>query len=214
MNVDIMEKPNDHGLNVFTFDQSKLPKNITIVKHDKSIEGTAYFDYDQDNIFNYLWPTKPISGNLHALHLNAITCRHQHNINFTIYPDVVWALAFTFSLKNPLAYTYSAGKDNKDMESAKRQLMYDEAHKKAFNSGSDRNKLRQGRSVDGEFQISLKGKYNKIEGTVPTRYSNEFEYGTKIQQKINYFLEKLLYIKKIAQDAKEATGEPLENLIL
>ena len=207
------EKPKDHAKNIFTFDKLKSPKNVSITKHEPTnIEGTAYFDYDEHNIFNYIWPTKSISGNFPVLNINIETCRHQHDMSFKIYPDVVWALAFTFSLKNPLAYTYSAGKDNKNRfdednkDSAKGELIYAEAHKKAYNSGNDRNKLRQGKAIDGELTISLKGKYNKIEDSVPTRYRNEFEYGPKIEQKLNYFLDKLLYIKKIAQNAKEATG--------
>lgn len=200
-------KENDHDKNIFTYDKTKLPKNISINNHLlKKIEGTAKFDYSGP-LLNYIWPTKSVYGTLPAILIKSETCRHQHNLNLKIYPDIRWELAFLFALKNPLAYTYSAGKDNKsEVRDVKADLIYTEAYKKAMNSGTDGNKLKKGEEIDSEFFVSLKAKYNKVKNAVPDRFAGENETGDKWVKKIRDFVNILIKLKKLAQDVKEKAG--------
>ncbi|MDQ8014866.1 MAG: hypothetical protein REI96_20630 [Flavobacterium nitrogenifigens] len=214
----LKDGPKNHKKSIFTFDQLKLPKNVTILDQKPvKIDFESWFDYSVfDNsewALKYIWPTKNIiDSKIKTLGITADTCRHHHNINLTVFPDIKWELAFMFALKNPLAYTYSAGKDNKDVDDkAKRDLIYADAHKKAYNSGNDRNKLRQGKEIDSEFFLTLKGKFNKVESTFPTRYENEQEYGAKFAQKVSDFLDILAKLKSIANNTKNAAGGAARN---
>jgi hypothetical protein len=194
-----------------------LPSNVTIINQKPTkIDFEAWFDYslfDNSEIaLKYIWPTSNVFGaEINTIPFKATTCRPNHNIDLKIYPDIRWELAFMFALKNPMAYTYSAGKDNKDNDSAKRDLIYAEAHKKAYASGNDRNKLRQGKDLDVDFFLTLKGKFNKVSDAVPARYNNEFEHGKKWAKKISDFLDVLMKLKKLAQNAKDKAGGAARN---
>ncbi|MFC4163063.1 hypothetical protein ACFOWU_05315 [Epilithonimonas zeae] len=88
---------NDHDKNIFTYDRSKLPKNISITSNQpKVIEGTAFFDYDRMNMMKYFWLPNDFKNAQRYSHLkiNAMTCRHQVYPNITILPDIEWELAF------------------------------------------------------------------------------------------------------------------------
>jgi hypothetical protein len=203
--------------NQLTVVGEKLPSNITILNQTPTkIDFESWFDYslfDNSEIaLKYIWPTSDFLGaKINTLPIKSTTCRHNHDIKLKIYPDIRWELAFMFALKNPLAYTYSAGKDNKDNDSAKRELIYAEAHKKAYASGNDRNKLRQGKEIDSEFFLSLKGKFDKVSDAVPARYNHELEFGEKWSKKIGGFIDTLTKLKKIAQNAKDKAGGAARN---
>lgn len=191
-------KPNDHERGIFVYDKNKLPSNFVIGNHtQKSIEGTAKFDYDSNNIFNYIWPTKPVAGDFPHLNLTSVTCRHRHHVRLTIYPDVVWSLAFTFALKNPLAFTHSNLTGGK---------IFEEAQSKARKSGYDRYRLSQGGQVPDEFSLSLKAKWDKKESTGPAVYGIEKEYALKYSKKISDFMGVLLRIKQLAEKVKNTAG--------
>lgn len=96
-------KPNDHGKNIFVFDKSRLPKNINITKHDaKSIEGTAHFDFDVDDLPKYFWLSKNNSSAMSQLPLMVSTCRHKHNIVLKAVPEIEWTINFFYNTPDPV----------------------------------------------------------------------------------------------------------------
>jgi hypothetical protein len=91
------EKPNDHGKNIFTFDKAKLLKSFSITNHQpKSIEGTAFFDYERSDMMQYFLLPNKFSDIPRYSHIkiNALSCRHQNYYNLTVLPDIEWELAF------------------------------------------------------------------------------------------------------------------------
>lgn len=195
---------------------SQLPTNVTIIKDvGKQLEFEAWFDYkffdDTLIALKYIWPTSDLLGaKINTLHLVAETCRVNKNINIKIYPDIKWELGFVFSLKNPLGYTFGAkatkSKKSQEQKDLIAERIYKEAHKKAFDSGTDRSKLRQDKNLDTEFFLSLKGKFDKVEGAYPTIYNHEKEYGHKWAKKISDFLDILMKLKKMAKKAQDEAG--------
>lgn len=90
-------KPNDHDKNIFTYDRSKLPRNITITNNlAKRIDGTVAFDYDRLNMLKYFWLPNDFKNTQRYSHLRigALSCRHQIYPHITVLPDIEWELAF------------------------------------------------------------------------------------------------------------------------
>jgi hypothetical protein len=99
------DKPEDHGKNIFTFDKSKLSKNISITKHEpKSIEGTAYFDFSVIDLPKYFWLSKNNSNALSQLPITVSTCRHQHNLLLKVVPEIEWTVNFFYNTPDPVWY--------------------------------------------------------------------------------------------------------------
>jgi|GEM_PF-1493943 len=100
-----VDKPKDHGKNIFTFDKSKLPKNIRITKHEpKSIEGTAYFEFDLVDLPKYFWLSENNSKAISKLPISAATCRHKHNIFLKVVPEIEWTVNFLYNTPDPVWY--------------------------------------------------------------------------------------------------------------
>ncbi|OXA85638.1 hypothetical protein [Flavobacterium hercynium] len=89
-------KDNDHGKKIFSFDKTKLPKNISIGEQSKNLEGTVFFDYERLNMMQYFWLPNNFSkiSRYSQIKINALSCRHQNYLNLTILPDIEWELAF------------------------------------------------------------------------------------------------------------------------
>lgn len=88
---------NDHAKNIFSFNKTKLPKNVSITKHEpKNIEGSAYFDYKRSDMMQYFLLPNNFSKVVKYSHINinALSCRHQNYYNLTVLPDIEWELAF------------------------------------------------------------------------------------------------------------------------
>ncbi|MDW8850043.1 hypothetical protein SD960_08070 [Flavobacterium sp. MMLR14_040] len=103
------EKPNDHGKNIFTFDKAKLPKNISITKHEpKSIEGTAFFEFDLADLPKYFWLSDDNSKAISKVPITAATCRHQHNILLKVVPEIEWTINFLYNTQDPVWYGQSS----------------------------------------------------------------------------------------------------------
>jgi hypothetical protein len=99
------DEPGDHGKNIFTFDKAKLPKNISITKHEpKSIEGTAYFEFDLVDLPKYFWLSENNSKAISKLPISAATCRHKHNIFLKVVPEIEWTVNFLYNTPDPVWY--------------------------------------------------------------------------------------------------------------
>lgn len=103
-----VDKPKDHGKNIFTFDKLELPKNISITKHEpKSIEGTAYFEFDLVDLPKYFWLSENNSKAISKLPITAATCRHKHNILLKVVPEIEWTINFMYNTPDPIWYGQS-----------------------------------------------------------------------------------------------------------
>ena len=90
-------KSNDHEKHIFTYEQSRLPKNISVTSNlAKNIDGTVFFDYDRSNMLKYFWLPNDFKNTQRYSHLkiNAMSCRYQIYPTITVLPDIEWELAF------------------------------------------------------------------------------------------------------------------------
>lgn len=175
---------------VYVYDK-KITDAPSVSQTYSATEGLVDKTIDSFWVLNYFW----ISESLAQVYFLPIsTCRYPNQVaKIRVYPDITWSLAFTFSLKNPLAFTHS------NQEAGR---IFKEAQDKARKSGYDRYRLSQGGTVPDEFSLSLKARRNKIEGTNPPMYGVEEEFALKYAKKISDFMGVLLKIKELADKVK------------
>ncbi len=94
------DTPNDHDLNIFTYDRRTRPSNVYITTQvPKSISGNATFHY-AFLMIQYFWLTCNYSSSRKYSHLivAAKSCRHIKNIGITVLPDIEWELVFLITM--------------------------------------------------------------------------------------------------------------------
>lgn len=101
-------KENDHGKKMFSFDKTKLPKNISITEQTQNIEGKAYFEFDLVDLPKYFWLSESNSKAISILPITVATCRHQHNILLKVVPDIEWTVNFLYNTPDPIWYGQSS----------------------------------------------------------------------------------------------------------
>lgn len=161
-------------------DEKTLPSNIKILSDvTKEIDFESAFEYSvYDNIgyiTKYIWPINADSGAaIKKWPLKAITCRHQHDIDITIYPDIKWELKFFLNLTNDLSVKWQ----NKSAEEHKK------LQQKAGKIGAER----RWQQKEASFGFSLKGSWNKVSETKYNRVE-EFKasYEAKFKKLYNLF---------------------------
>ncbi|CAC9974577.1 hypothetical protein [Flavobacterium panici] len=189
------DKPEDHGKNIFTFDKSKLSKNISITKHEpKSIEGIAYFDYDKIKLFDYFFLTDSKLKDLPQINIDANTCRHKHKINLLTVPDIKWEAYILIMSKTSESFSHTGMPSDKDSfgdpivtENGKptRKNIFEIHQKKARETGVSAKKM----SKDFTGELHIKASTNNG--------ANSFDYGATIEDKLNVILSTLSSVKEV-----------------
>ncbi|WP_152567189.1 hypothetical protein [Porphyromonas macacae] len=169
---------------------------IKISGETGTIERDLSYDYsikEKKTVLKYLWP---IRHELIQMTLIEIaTCRHSKIIEINIYPDIIWELAFAFSLENPLAYTHSGKKNN-----PKAKQIYKEAQTKAIRSGWDKSSAFKGEAIPYIFDLSLKSTFNTTFRKVELQLAKEFSI------KIKRFVKIIASLKEWADTIKKYAG--------
>ncbi|MCV9929013.1 hypothetical protein OIU83_15210 [Flavobacterium sp. LS1R49] len=189
-------KSNDHGKNIFKYDPLKLPKNISITNHEsKSIEGTAFFDYDENKLFDYFFLTDSKLKSLPRIDIHSNTCRHQHKMNLVTVPDVKWEAYILIMSKTSESFSHTRMPNDKDSfgdpivtdENGKptRKNIFQIHQKKARETGVSAKKM----AKDFTGELHIKASTNNG--------ANTFDYGANIEDKLNEILSKLSSVKEI-----------------
>lgn len=192
------EEPKDHGKNIFTFDKAKIPKNISIIKHEsKSFEGTAFFDYNKIKLFDYFFLTDSKLKNLPRISLDANTCRHKNKINFVTVPDIKWEAYILIMSKTSESYSHTGMPNDKDSfgdpivtENGKptRKNIFQIHQKKARETGISAKKM----AKDFTGELHIKASTNNG--------ADSHDFGANIEDKLNVILSTLSDIKKVLDE--------------
>lgn len=190
------DTPKDHEKNIFTFDKLKSPKNVSITKHEPTnIEGTAYFDYDKIELFDYFFLTDSKLMSLPRIGIHSNTCRHQHKMNLVTVPDVKWEAYILIMPTTSSSFSHTRMTSDKDSfgdpivtgENGKptRKNIFEIHQKKARESGVSARKM----AKDFKGELHIKASTNNG--------ANVFDYGANIEDKLKKILSKISSVKEI-----------------
>lgn len=173
-----------------------LPKNIKIINQKPSrIDFESFFNYDEINLPDYFFLTESKLKALPKLSIKSATCRHSHDINIKIVPDIKWEAYVLIMSKTSESFSHTRMPGNKDSfgdpivtdEKGKptRKNIFQIHQKKARETGVSAKKM--GKDFTGELHI--KGSTNNGADT--------FDYGAAIEDKLNAILSKLSSVKEV-----------------
>ncbi|GEM54940.1 hypothetical protein B0A58_02765 [Flavobacterium branchiophilum NBRC 15030 = ATCC 35035] len=169
------------------------PHNVTIIKETpEKIDFEAWFDYDKINLIEYFFLTEEKLKTFPNVLLKADTCRHHHDVNVVIVPDMEWKISLLFNDKTmpqslattnmPSDLSRTSGSDTPMHPESKRKSIYEEQVKKATDATNQRKKG----SSSYDFDLTITYTINK----------EPFEWGQNIAEKVKFFIDIFKTIKE------------------
>ena len=157
----------DHELNIFTYDKNLLPKTCSIYSNlGKSIEGTAFFSFDLTDLPKYFWLSKDNKNAKSIVPIQVSTCRHQHNVELTIVPEIEWTINFFYNTPDPIWYGNS--EPTYDIYGTEATAVRDNTNIGDFKDGKNRIALAELRREENVRNKNIKDGKKKI-GTAADR---------------------------------------------
>ncbi|UPZ16240.1 hypothetical protein [Flavobacterium humidisoli] len=183
-------------VNQLTAVVDNLPKNITILSQKPSrIDFESFFNYDEINLFEYFFLTESKLKELPVLSIKSNTCRHNHNINIKIVPDIKWEAYILITSKTSESFAHTLMPSDKDSfgdpivtdEKGKptRKNIFQIHQKKARETGVSAKKMT--RDFTGEVHIKAS----------TNNGANTSDYGAFIEDKIKTVLSTLSSVKEV-----------------
>jgi hypothetical protein len=106
--VECTNKGDKKHKTILFYDDKNIRKGFSNINWtSEKIEFEASFPYKDVSLFDFFWIHENKKHLLPLLPVIAHTCRHNHNINLRLYPDIIWELNFFYNTPDPVWYGQS-----------------------------------------------------------------------------------------------------------
>ena len=220
--------------NVFHYNEKVVAKGfLNINPQPKQIEFEASFPYKDVDLFDFFWLSEEKKNKVPLLPITANTCRHRHNINLKLYPDIIWEFNFFYNTSDPVWYgqtepvynihsTTTEVRDNTklgDIKGKANRLALAELRREELdkNKASNNNAKKIGVSANRYFEntlsnfgISAKVSWDQVESQ-----ELSFKIAEKYRQLLGILTGIYDLVEKISggKEAKDASKTLSTNLI-
>ncbi|MDN3673015.1 hypothetical protein QWY99_08120 [Flavobacterium branchiarum] len=188
----IGKSKHDSQLSIVT---TNLPNNVTLINEQPTrIDFDSFFNYDEIDLFEYFFLTESKLKALPNLSIKASSCRHNHDLNIKIVPDIKWEAYVLITPQISESYAHTRMPSNKDSfgdaivtdkdGNPTQKNIFEIHQKKARETGIEAKKM--GKDFNGELHIKA----------TTNNGANTVDYGTAIEDKLKTILSKISNVKE------------------